>query len=57
MLRPLCILGIHTYWSDSEFFLLYAADARQRIVSERIDLNNNLVISVSVSDFKDYLTF
>ena len=45
------------YWSDSELFLLYAADARQRIVSERIDLNNNLVISVSVSDFKDYLIF
>ena len=57
MSRPLCILGIHTYWSDSELFLLYAADARQRIVSERIDLNNNLVISVSVSDFKDYLIF
>lgn len=26
----------------------YTADARQRIVSERVDMINNLVISVSV---------
>jgi hypothetical protein len=36
-------------WKEGKTDRLYAADARQRIVSERLDMINNAVISVSVT--------
>ena len=45
-----------SFISKLNFFNLCAADARQRIVSERIDLKNNLVISVSVLSFAFHMS-
>lgn len=41
--------NIHIFRSVANWLGLFAADARQRIVSERVDMIHNVVISVSVT--------